>query len=104
MANIAAKSFKLEVTPLVFEAMQNLDVERLSKCTDQEIRAVMPCLSRMSLITPLDLSYECTQSKRMVFKILAGREIVNSIVGLLTVDFKELEREVRNEQSLRYAK
>lgn len=102
MANVTSRFTKFEVPPHVFEAMQNLDVDRLSKCSDEEIRAVLPCLSRMSLIAPLDLSFECTQSKRMVFKILAGREIVNSVVGLLSVDFKDLERDVKNEQSLRY--
>lgn len=101
MPNSKAKYSKFEVAPHVFEAMQNLDIERLSSCSDEEIRAVMPCLSRMSLIASLDLSHECTQSKRLLSKILAGKEMVNSIVGLLTVDFKALERDVKNEQSLR---
>ena len=65
------------VSPRVFQALQNLDVDSLAECTEEEIRAVMPCLARISLIGPLDQSAECAQSRRMVFKILSGREIVN---------------------------
>jgi len=93
---------KRNVSPRVFQALQNLDVDNLAECTEEEIRAVMPCLARMSLIGPLDQSSECAQSRRMVFKILSGREIVNSIVGLLSIDFHALEVDVKKEQMLRY--
>lgn len=92
---------KRDVSPRVFLALQNLDVDNLAECTEEEIRAIMPCLARMSLIIPLDQSPECAQSKRMVFRILSGREIVNSIVGLLSIDFHALEVDVKKEQLLR---
>nr|CAG4641461.1 EOG090X0154 [Eurycercus lamellatus] len=92
---------KRDVSARVFQALQNLDVDKLSKCTEEEIRAVMPCLTRMSLITSLDQSAECAQSKRHIFEILSGREIVNSIVGLLSIDFHALEGDVKKEQLLR---
>ncbi|EFX85507.1 hypothetical protein DAPPUDRAFT_300423 [Daphnia pulex] len=92
---------KRNVSPRVFQALQNLDVDSLAECNEEEIRAVMPCLARMSLIGPLDQSIECTQSRRMVFQILSGREIVNSIVGLLSIDFHALEVDVKKEQMLR---
>lgn len=91
-----------DISPRVFQALQNLDVDSLSECTEEEIRAVMPCLARMSLIGPLDQSPECALSRRMVFKILSGRETVNSIVGLLSIDFHALEVDVKKEQTLRY--
>jgi integrator complex subunit 2 len=93
---------KRNVSPRVFQALQNLDVDNLAECNEEEIRAVMPCLARMSLIGPLDQSSECTKSRRMVFQILSGREIVNSIVGLLSIDFHALEVDVKKEQMLRY--
>ena len=86
----------------VFQALQNLDVDKLAEVPEQELRAVLPCLSRLSLITSLDQSAECTQSKRTIFEILSGREIVNSIVGLLSIDFHALEVDVKKEQLLRY--
>ena len=93
---------KRNVSPRVCQALQNMDVDNLAECTEEEIRAVMPCLARMSLIGPLDQSAECAQSRKMVFKILSGREIVNSIVGLLSIDFHTLEVDVKKEQMLRY--
>lgn len=92
---------KRDVSPRVFQALQNLDVDSLAECSEEEIRVVMPCLARMSLIIPLDQSPECAQSRKMIFRILSGREIVNSIVGLLSIDFHALEVDVKKEQLLR---
>jgi len=93
---------KRDVSPQVFQALLNLDVHKLSQCSDDEIRVVIPCLARISLIGSLDQSAECIQSRRSIFGILTGREVVNSIVGLLSVDFHALEVDVRKEQMLRY--
>ena len=93
---------KRDVSPRVFQALQNLDVDTLSECNEEEIRSIMPCLARMSLITPLDQSYECQESRKVIFKILSGREIVNAIVGLLSIDFHALEVDVKKEQILRF--
>jgi integrator complex subunit 2 len=89
-------------SPRVFQALQNLDVDNLAECTEEEIRAVMLCLARISLISPLDQSSECTQTSRMVFQILTSREIVNSVVGLPSIDFHALEVDIKTEQMLRY--
>ena len=90
------------VSPRVFQALQNLNVEKLLECSEEEIRPIMPCLARMSLITPLDQSHDCILSRRMVFRILSGVELVNSIVGLLSIDFHALEVDVKKEQLLRF--
>lgn len=92
---------KRDVSPRVFLALQNLDVDSLAECSEEGIRPIIPCLARMSLIIPLDQSPECAQSRRMVSTILSGREIVNSIVGLLSIDFHALEVDVKKEQLLR---
>nr|CAG4643017.1 EOG090X0154 [Ilyocryptus agilis] len=92
---------KRDVSPRVFQSLQNLDVDTLSECTEEEIRAVMPCLTRMSLISSLDQSVECKLARTKIFGILSERETVNSIVGLLSIDFHALEVDVKKEQLLR---
>nr|CAG4651591.1 EOG090X0154 [Triops cancriformis] len=89
------------VHPDLFRAMQHVDMESLAQLSLHQIRPVLPCLVRMSLITPLDLSRECALARKTVFKILSGIELVNSIVGLLSIDFHALEIDVRKEQQLR---
>lgn len=93
--------FKKAVDPHVFRAIQNVDVEALSRCTDQQIRPVLPCLVRMSLISPLDTSGKCSKQKMDILTITSGIELVNSIVALLSIDFHVLEGDVKKEQQLR---
>lgn len=94
-------TFKRTVDPLVFRAIQNVDVETLSKCTEQQIRPVLPCLVRMSLISPLDTSGKCAKQKIDILTITSGIELVNSIVALLSIDFHVLEGDAKKEQQLR---
>ncbi|KAH0814665.1 hypothetical protein GEV33_008125 [Tenebrio molitor] len=94
-------SFKKGVDPKVFRAIQNVDMQQLSECTEQEIRPVLPCLVRMGLISPLDTSKKCTTMKVDILTIVSGMELVNSIVALLSIDFHRLETEVKKEQQLR---
>lgn len=101
MQNARSGSNKDACLSRVYQALQNLDVDKLAELTEQELRAVLPCLTRLSLITSLDQSNQCTQFKRAIFEILSGREIVNSIVGLLSIDFHALEVDVKKEQLLR---
>ena len=91
-----------QVSPRVFQALLNMNVEHLLEWSEEEIRPIMPCLTRMSLLNPLDQSHECSMSRRMVFKILSGVELVNSIVGLLSIDFHALEVDVKKEQLQRF--
>lgn len=94
-------TFKKLVAPKVFRAIQNVDIEELSKCTEQELRPILPCLVRMSLISPLDTSKKCSKQKLDILTIISGIEIVNSIVALLSIDFHVLEADVKKEQQLR---
>jgi integrator complex subunit 2 len=94
-------SFKKGVDPKVFRAIQNVDMQQLGECTEQEIRPVLPCLVRMGLISPLDTSKKCTTMKVDILTIVSGMELVNSIVALLSIDFHRLETEVKKEQQLR---
>ena len=51
------------VSPRVFRAMQNIDIVELKKCKPKEIRPILPCLVRMSLISPLDNTKECNDTR-----------------------------------------
>ncbi|XP_068086623.1 integrator complex subunit 2 [Anabrus simplex] len=93
--------FSSTVSPRVFKAIQNVDVEELSKCTPKEIRPILPCLVRMSLISPLDNTRECAEGRKEILTLLSGIELVNSIVALLSIDFHALESDVKKEQQLR---
>lgn len=94
-------SFRKGVDPKVFRAIQTVNMQQLSTCTEQEIRPVLPCLVRMGLISPLDTSKKCTNMKVDILTIVSGMELVNSIVALLSIDFHRLETEVKKEQQLR---
>ncbi|XP_014297506.1 integrator complex subunit 2 [Microplitis demolitor] len=91
----------MQISPRVFTAIQNVNIRELSQCTQKEIRPLLPCLVRMSLISPLDITRECVEARKEILTILSGIESVNSIVALLSIDFHALETDVRKEQQLR---
>lgn len=90
------------VIPRVFSAIQNVNTKELAMCSEKEVRPILPCLVRMSLISPLDITKECVEARKEILTILSAIESVNSIVGLLSIDFHGLEIDVRKEQQLRY--
>ncbi|KAK4288012.1 hypothetical protein Pmani_030992 [Petrolisthes manimaculis] len=89
------------VSPRVFKAIEKSDIDTLACCREEEIRPILPCLVRLSLIAPLDLSAECIAGRKVVLRILSGIEVVNSLVALLSIDFPALEVDVKKEQQLR---
>lgn len=91
----------MSVAPRVFTAIQNVNIKELSKCSQKEIRPILPCLVRMSLISPLDITKACVEGRKEILTILSGIESVNSIVALLSIDFHALEIDVKKEQILR---
>lgn len=90
------------VTPRAFAAIQNLNIAELAQCSASEIRPLLPCLVRMSLLPPLDGTKSWMDNRKQLLSILAGIEVVNNIVSLLQVSFHELEVDVKKEQQLRY--
>lgn len=84
-----------------FTAMQNLNIGDLKRCRLNEIRPLLPCLVRMSLLTPLDNTKATIETRKMILSLLVSLEEVNNIVSLLQVDYHELETDVRKEQQLR---
>lgn len=93
--------FRKFVSSKVFCAIQNVNIQELSKCSEEDIRPILPCLVRMSLISPLDTSQKCIRQKMDILTIISGIELVNSIVALLSIDFHVLEADVKKEQQLR---
>ncbi|XP_053643818.1 integrator complex subunit 2 isoform X2 [Cherax quadricarinatus] len=93
--------FAAPVSPRVFKAIEKSDIHTLACCREDEIRPILPCLVRMSLIAPLDHSEECIAGRKVILRILSGIEVVNSLVALLSIDFPALEVDVKKEQQLR---
>ncbi|KAF6206701.1 hypothetical protein GE061_017937 [Apolygus lucorum] len=94
-------SVNLTISPQVFECLRTLDIAKLMTFSTQELRPILPCLVRMSLISPMDTTKTCSENRREILKVLSGIEMVNSIVALLSIDFHALELEVKKEQQLR---
>ncbi|XP_035780824.1 LOW QUALITY PROTEIN: integrator complex subunit 2-like [Anopheles albimanus] len=89
------------VTAKAFGAMQNLDIAQLATCSAQEIRPLLPCLVRMSLLSPLDNTAGWVEARKQILSLLVGIEVVNNIVSLLQVNYHELEIDVKKEQQIR---
>ena len=96
-------SFEFTVSPIVFKALQTLDIALLSQCSAKDLRPILPCLVRLSLISPLDTTSKCSEGRLEILTLLSGIELVNSIVALLSIDFHALEQDVKREQQLRYS-
>ena len=89
------------VSSRLFRALQTVNVEELSNCSDVELRPVLASLVRMSLIASLDKSSKCAEDRTSVLRILSRIELVNNLVALLSIDFHALETDVRKEMMLR---
>ena len=89
------------VLPEVFEAITFVDVDKIVGLKENEVRPILACLVRMSLISPLDQTADCVLRKKRILGFLSSLEQVNSIVSLLSANFHSLEADVKKEQSLR---
>lgn len=92
----------LAVSPRAFMAMQNLAPAGLAKCTESELRPLLPCLVRTSTLNPVDKSKETNALRAQILRQVIGIEKVNKVMALLQIDFQELETDIRKEQQLRY--
>ena len=57
------------VLPRVFRAISIVDVGTILQCSDAELRPILACLVRMSLIAPLDQSLVCMQGRTAVLQV-----------------------------------
>lgn len=93
--------FMKPVQPHVFKALKDVDIETLTKCSSEEIRPIIPCLVRMALISPLDVTRYCAEAKKDILTLLSGIDLVNFIVSLLSIEFHALEVDLKKEQQIR---
>ncbi|CAI9724064.1 integrator complex subunit 2-like [Octopus vulgaris] len=89
------------VDPDIFQAMQNVDVNCLSRMSESKLRPVLPALVRMALCKSVDTSEAWATSRKTVLNILSNFDVVNGLVALLSIDFHSLEQDVKKEQNLR---
>lgn len=94
-------TFMKPIQPHIFKAIKDLDIPTLMKCSQEEIRPIIPCLVRMALISPLDVTRYCAEAKKDVLIILSGIDLVNFIVSLLSIEFNTLETDLKKEQQMR---
>lgn len=94
-------NFDFKVHPDVFKALLNVDIKQLSRFRSRQIRSILPCLVRMSLINPVDTTTKCSENRKEVLTLLSSIDAVNPIVALLSIDFHKLEVDVKAEQTLR---
>lgn len=94
-------NFDFTVNSEVFKALLNVDVKAFSRLPSKQIRSILPCLVRMSLIAPVDSTAKCLDNRKEILTLLSSIEVVNSIVALLSIDFHGLEVDVKQEQNLR---
>ncbi len=57
------------VLPKVYRAISIVDVSTILQCSDAELRPILACLVRMSLIAPLDQSLMCMQGRTAVLQV-----------------------------------
>lgn len=87
--------------PHVFKAIKDVDIKALMACSVEDIRPIIPCLVRMALISPLDITKYCAEAKKDILTILSGIDLVNFIVSLLSIEFHTLEVDLKKEQQMR---
>lgn len=89
------------VQPHVFKALKDVDIPVLLSCSPDEIRPIIPCLVRMALIAPLDVTRYCAEAKKDILTLLSGIDLVNFIISLLSIEFHALEVDLKKEQQMR---
>ncbi|XP_014358467.2 integrator complex subunit 2 [Papilio machaon] len=93
--------FLKPVQPHIFKAIKDIDIDVLVKSSPDEIRPIIPCLVRMALISPLDVTQYCAEAKKEILTLLSGIDLVNFIVSLLSIEFHTLEVDLKKEQQIR---
>ena len=74
-------------TESCFRFSRNACISKLQELSDHDLRALLPSLVRMSQCPSLDEGLHWQDARKEIQKLLCGLEVVNSIVGLLSVDF-----------------
>ncbi|KAL5467653.1 hypothetical protein EMCRGX_G031914 [Ephydatia muelleri] len=84
----------------VFYALLAGDIKSLQQCTADELRPFLPCLTRIALCQPLDMSEHGRRRQKEVLSLIAGIAETNIVKEELTVDFEELRQDAQKEHQL----
>jgi integrator complex subunit 2 len=76
-----------------FAAISLFDEQLLNELSSDELRPLLPCLTRMAFCPSLDNSNQWTNQKKRTLQLISHLEEVNLIVSLLSVDFQVIENE-----------
>ncbi len=88
-------------TSRAFKAVQSASIQQISQLNKNELRAILPCLARAALCSPLDVSDKFRLVMKEIQRMMSGLEAVNSIVSLLSIDFPTVREDAIKEQQLR---
>lgn len=88
-------NFNSTISIETFNAINLLDLDLIKNLPDNQLRPVLPCLTRMAFCQSLDKSEEWKTKKMRILQIVNHMEEVNTIVSLLSVDFQALDHEIR---------
>lgn len=83
-----------------FSFARNVCVSKLQELSEDDLRAILPSLVRMSQCPSLDESTHWQEARKEIQKLLCGMEVVNLIVGLLSVDFCCLRQDCLKEKQM----
>lgn len=84
---------KMDGAAKAFAAISLFDEHRLNKLNSDELRPLLPCLTRMAFCPSLDCSDKWANQKKKTLQLISHLEEVNLIVSLLSVDFQVIENE-----------
>lgn len=78
-----------------FNAINLLDLELIRQLKATQLRPILPCLTRMAFCPSLDKSDEWSARKNQILQIISEMEEVNMIVSMLSVDFQQLDQDIK---------
>ena len=78
-----------------FKAISLFEEKLLSKLNADQLRPILPCLTRMAFCPSLDSSDQWMKLKKSVLRLISHLEEVNLIVSLLSADFQTLENDLK---------
>lgn len=91
---------KPRIKPEVYQAIQNIDCEKIHKADRKHIRPLLPCIVRMTVCHPLDLSSSWADKIQDFWQIIYHDENVNGIISILDINYLHLEKDTEAEKNL----
>ena len=93
----------MDVTPKAFSAIHKINTHELQSLSNDEIRPLLPCLTRIALRYKFEVSPVTQKERNTILEIIEKHEDINSIISLLSYDFQAMETDLRKELEQRVA-